>query len=250
MSLTVAVITSTIGRDTIAQAHESVRNQTYPATHYIFAHGKNCWETVEHNMGDYMENDNVQMVYLPRANGGNGYGMAPVFALAGYAVTEDICVFLDDDNWYEPDHIETLVKTIEDNNTGWAYSLRKIVDNEGNWICDDNCESLGVYPNSHNQHVVDNSCYAVKTEVARRFGYAWYVPIISDRNFFQVLVEAKIPVGSTGKHSVNYRLSKDGTGGMNKEKFEGNNKFMQETYKGNLPWLTPSLFKFEGATNG
>jgi hypothetical protein len=192
-----------------------------------------------------MEGKDAQIVYLPRANGGNGYGMAPVFAMAGFCVTEDLVFYLDDDNWYEPDHIESIVNIIKQNELDWAYSLRKIVDHDGSWICDDNCESLGAHQNSHHQHLVDNSCYAVKTEFARQYGHAWYFPVVSDRMFFQALVGAGLKFGSTGKHSVNYRLSKDGTGGMTKEKFLANNELNQRNYNGQSPWLKPSIFQFD-----
>lgn len=240
MSLTVAVITSTRGRPTIKQANESIRNQTYGATHYVFAHGRDCWDAVERNM---QEIANAQVVNLPRANGGNGYGMAPVFALAPFVVEEDIVFYLDDDNWYDPDHIESLVEMIEKHDLGWAYSLRKIVDHDGNLICEDNCESLGCIPNSHQQYLVDNSCYAVRTDVARKHSHAWYVPIISDRNFQAELMRAKVPAGTTGKHSVNYRLSKDGTGGMTKEKFEGNNEWMKQN-RPDFSWTKKQIFNF------
>lgn len=240
MSLSVAVITSTRGRDTIKKANESIRNQTYGATHYVFAHGRDCWDAVERNM---QEIANVQVVNLPRANGGGGYGMAPVFAMAPFAVEEDIIFYLDDDNWYEPDHIESLVEMIDKHNLGWAYSLRNIVDNEGNFICEDNCESLGCIPNSHQQFLVDNSCYAVRTDVARRHSHAWYVPIISDRSFQRELMRAKHRTGTTGKHSVNYRLSQDGTGGMTKEKFFGNNEWMKQN-RPDFSWTQKQIFNF------
>ena len=240
MSLTVAVITSTRGRETIKKANESIRNQTYGATHYVFAHGRDCWDAVERNM---QEIANVQVVNLPRANGGGGYGMAPVFAMAPFAVEEDIMFYLDDDNWYEPDHIESLVEMIEKHNLGWAYGLRNIVDNEGNFICEDNCESLGCIPNSHQQFLVDNSCYAVRTDVARRHSHAWYVPIISDRSFQRELMRAKHRTGTTGKHSVNYRLSADGTGGMTKEKFLGNNEWMKQN-RPDFSWTQKQIFNF------
>jgi glycosyltransferase involved in cell wall biosynthesis len=172
--------------------------------------------------------DDTVAVHLPRANGGGGYGMAPVFALAPFAITEDIICYLDDDNWYEPDHIESIVEMIEKHDLGWAYSYRKIVDNEGNFICEDNCESLGMQLNSDNQYLVDNSCYVVRTNVARRHSHAWYVPVISDRSFQHELMRAGLSVGTTGKHSVNYRLSKDGTGGMTAEKFINNNEWMNK----------------------
>ena len=240
MSLSVAVITSTRGRETIKQANESVRNQTYKATHYVFAHGRDCWDKVENNMKEIA---NAQVVNLPRANGGNGYGMAPVFALAPFVVEEDIMFYLDDDNWYEPDHIESLVEMIEKHNLGWAYSLRKIVDVKGNLICEDNCESLGCIPNSDQQYLVDNSCYAVRTDVARRHSHAWYVPVVSDRSFQAELMRAKHPAGTTGKHSVNYRLSTDGTGVMTADKFIGNSEWMKRN-RPDFSWTKKQIFNF------
>ena len=223
MSLSVAVVTSTQGRSTITKAIQSVQDQTRKATHYVFIHGAEYSDKAIPHLAD----DTVA-VHLPRANGGGGYGMAPVFALAPFAISEDIICYLDDDNWYEPDHIESVVELIEKHNLGWAYSLRKIVDNEGNFICEDNCESLGMHLNSDNQYLVDNSCYVVRTDVARRHSHAWYVPIVSDRSFQSELMRAKHPTGTTGKHSVNYRLSKDGTGGMTAEKFINNNEWMKK----------------------
>lgn len=223
MSLSVAVVTSTQGRSTITKAIQSVKDQTRKATHYVFIHGAEYSDkTIPHLA------DDTVAVHLPRANGGGGYGMAPVFALAPYAITEDIICYLDDDNWYEPDHIKSVVEMIEKHDLGWAYSYRKIVDNEGSFICEDNCESLGMQLNSDNQYLVDNSCYAVRTNVARRHSHAWYVPVISDRSFQHELMRAGLSVGTTGKHSVNYRLSKDGTGGMTAEKFINNNEWMKK----------------------
>jgi glycosyltransferase involved in cell wall biosynthesis len=187
--------------------------------------------------------DDTVAVHLPRANGGGGYGMAPVFALAPFAITEDVICYLDDDNWYEPDHIESLVEMIEKHDLGWAYSYRKIVDNEGNFICEDNCESLGMQLNSANHYLVDNSCYAVRTNVARRHSHAWYVPVVSDRSFQAELMRAGLSVGTTGKHSVNYRLSKDGTGGMTAEKFIDNNEWMKK-YRPDFKCGTKQIFNY------
>lgn len=239
MTLSVAVVTSTRGRQTIERAAESVENQTRKARHYVFAHGKDCWDKVEENLIDC----DVTIVNLPIANGTNGYGMAPVFAAAPYLIEEDVVLFLDDDNWYEPEHIEELVGMIEQHDLGWAYSLRKIVDADGNYICDDNCESLGLHFNATNHYLVDNSCYAVRADVARQFSHAWYIPVVSDRAFMRALCQAKIHCGTTGKHSVNYRLSADGTGGMTKEKFLNNNAYMRSKLP-DFPWLQKSIFKY------
>jgi glycosyltransferase involved in cell wall biosynthesis len=244
MSLSVAVVTSTQGRGTIRQAIESVRAQTYEGKvrHYVFAHGQPHHVKVDILLEDYPF---VEGVYLPNANGGGGLAMAPVFAAAPYIVDEDVMFFLDDDNWYEPDHIKGLVALIEEQSLAWAYSLRKIVDADGNWICDDNCESLGMHPNATGHYLVDNSCYAVRTAIARQHSHAWYVPVVSDRNFQRVLMESKLSAGTTGSHSVNYRLSPDGSGGMSKEAFVGNNDYMRYKFGTvSFPWLQKQIFKY------
>ena len=242
MSLSVAVVTSTQGRNTICQALESVRKQTYKGKvrHYVFAHGQPHHVRVDILLEDYPY---VEGIYLPNNNGGNGYAMAPVFAMAPYVISEDVIFYLDDDNWYEPDHIESLISIIEDHDLEWAYSLRKIVDNEGEFICDDNCESLGMYLNATNHYLVDNSCYAVRADVARRHSHAWYVPIISDRNFQAALMQAQYSAGTTGKHSVNYRISTDGSGGMTAEKFINNNEYMKQNHP-HFQWAQKQLFNF------
>ncbi len=234
----IAVVTSTIGRPTIKRTIQSVQDQTRKATHYVFIHGADYSDKATPHLAP----DTVA-IHLPHNNGGNGYGMAPVFALAPFVVDADIIFYLDDDNWYEPDHIESLASMIEKHDLGWAYSLRKIVDNDGEWICDDNCESLGCQPNATGHFLVDNSCYAVRTDVARKYSHAWYVPVISDRNFQAELMRAKIKCGTTGKHSVNYRISRDGSGVMKPETFIGNNQFMQQRFT-DFPWTKPQVFTF------
>jgi GT2 family glycosyltransferase len=107
--MNIAVVTSTRGRPTIRQAIDSVKAQTRGARHYVFAHGKDCWDAVSANT----EGSDVDVVYLPVANGGGGYAMAPVYAAAPYLVGEDLIFFLDDDNFYEPDHIESITTLIE-----------------------------------------------------------------------------------------------------------------------------------------
>lgn len=239
MTLSVAVVTSTRGRPTLRQTIESVANQTYEARHYVFAHGKDCWDAT----AELAEGSNVDVVYLPVANGGGGYAMAPVYAAAPYLVGEDIIFYLDDDNFYDPDHVESLVFLIKDRQLGWAYSLRKIVDADGGYICDDNCESLGCSPNATGHYLVDNSCYAVRTDVARKHSHAWYVPIVSDRSFQAELMRNRVRCGTTGKHSVSYRLSHDGSGGMTKDTFINNNKFMSVRFT-DFPWTKRQVFNF------
>jgi hypothetical protein len=69
------------------------------------------------------------------------------------------------------------------------------------------------------------------------------VPIISDRNFQAELMKARIKTGTTGRHTINYRLSHDGTGGMTREKFLGNNEWMKQNRSG-FEWTKKQIFNF------
>jgi len=235
--LRIAAVTSTIGRPVLKQTIESVAAQTVPVTHYVFAHGEQYWEATR----KALEGSNAVGVYLPHNNGDRGYGMAPVYAAAPYIVNEDLILYVDDDNFFEPTHAETLSSLVERKSLDFAYSLRRIVADDGSYICDDDCESLGYFPNFSGHYVVDNSCFAVRTEVARLYGWGWYHPCTSDRHFLETLLNNKCLAGCTGKATVNYRLSTDGSQSMPAENFYFNNKEMKERYEDQLPWRHESI---------
>jgi len=241
MRLTAAVVTSSIGRPTLRRAIESVAAQSVPARHYVFAHGREFWEKTAAIAQDY---PSVEFVKLPNNNGSNGYCMAPVFAAAPYIVSEDVIFYLDDDNWYESEHIERALDLISKHDLGWAFSLRNIVSDSGEHICVDTCESLGYFKNVFGSHLVDNSCYCVRTEIARRTSWAWYQPVTADRNFLKALLDLKIPAGCTGVPTVNYRLSLDGSQAMSPAAFVLGNQEISKTYGESPPWREPSFVKF------
>ena len=182
-------------------------------------------------------------IYLPHNNGNNDYGMAPVYAMAPYVIKEDVICYLDDDNWYEPNHIKSCVDMLEQNPIQWVYSPRNIVDHDGNFICQDNCESLGLFKNADNFNVIDNSCFVIKRELARQCASAWYYPVISDRKFFEALFNTEAKCATTGKHTVNYRMSKDGSGVMSVESFTENNARQAKAYAQPYPWTMPKIYQ-------
>ena len=81
------------------------------------------------------------MIELEENVGKDWYGHR-VYAACSFLVNADIICYLDEDNWIEPEHIQKMVDTIKEGNQ-WAYSLRKIYDKDENFLCEDNCESLG-----------------------------------------------------------------------------------------------------------
>jgi hypothetical protein len=56
-------------------------------------------------------------------------------------------------------------------------------------------------------------------------------------------MRAKHPAGTTGKHSVNYRLSTDGTGVMTADKFIGNSEWMKHN-RPDFSWTKKQIFNF------
>jgi glycosyltransferase involved in cell wall biosynthesis len=234
MSLTAAVVTSSIGRDTLRRTIESVKKQTYPCTHYVFVNGPEYWEAAKEILKDY---PGTKVTYIPVGTGVNNYGMAGVFAASPFLVLEDVILYLDDDNYYAADHVESLVSMIDQYGLGWACSLRTVVDTKNNLSVDDNCESLGFWKSIDDYHLVDNSCYAVRRSLAVQTCHAWYVPFVSDRRFLQALFKSNSPFGCSGRHTSYYEVSK----WIGIEKIKECNETMLNRHKGSYPWHVPHL---------
>ena len=59
--------------------------------------------------------------------------------------SKEIFLFLDDDNWHEPEHVEYLVNMIVKYQLDYAYSLRYLYDDNGTFISKDCCGSIGFW---------------------------------------------------------------------------------------------------------
>jgi glycosyltransferase involved in cell wall biosynthesis len=233
MKMKVAVVTPTIASDLLEQCVSSVDNQTYKdLTHYIFIDGCQYEPKAREIL---VGSSKTRMIELEENVGKGWYGHR-VYAACSFLVNADIICYLDEDNWYEPNHVEKLVKAIE---TGaqWAYSLRKIYDKHGNYICDDNCESLGKWPIFFNNDAyhIDTSSFAIRRDVAVNIGHAWYGQWGADRQFFSNLKKFFPNFECTGKHSMCYRLDGNANS-VTKDFFEKGNKYTEEKYQGNYPW--------------
>ena len=227
----VAVVTPTIGSEHLEQCIESVRKQTYKDyTHYVVKDG---FDVV---VPSYLNNlSEIKFITLDENVGKGWYGHR-VYAACSFLVNADIICYLDEDNWLEPNHIEEVVKTIKQDNE-WCYSLRKIVDKNGEYICNDDCESLGKWPIylNHQHYHIDTSCFAVRRDIAVRIGHTWYGQWGADRQFFHNIKEHFKKWACTTKYTVNYRL--DGNeGSVTKEFFEKGNKVTKDKYGEIYPW--------------
>lgn len=222
---TVAVITSTIGRSELERAILSVQAQTYPCKHYVFVDGADYAQQAKAILDKF---PNVIATYLPMNTGKGGWTNSSINAIAPFLVKEEIICYLDDDNWYDANHIETGVKTLLDTGADYAYSLRKIYDNNANYVCEDTLESIGYYENkiadklnynvesskggfsmnwrfSKNFHI-DTNCYVMKHQTAKMIAVNWHSGASNDTNVLAALNQLKF-VGKCTKHiSVNYIL--------------------------------------------
>lgn len=228
----VAVVTPTIGSEHLSQCLASVDKQTYQnLTHYIFVDG------LEHsyNVAKQLEGaSKVRTVHLEENVGKGWYGHR-VYAACSFLVNADVIIYLDEDNYLEPCHVEKMVNKLKEG-YDWVYSLRKIVDKNGEFICEDNCESLGKWPVFFDDKVfhIDTSCYAIRRNVAVVLGHAWYGQWGADRQFFGALKQHRPNFGCTGQYTVNYRL--DGNeNSVKPEFFAQGNALNQQKYE-TFPW--------------
>lgn len=237
----VAVVTPTIATEHLQKCLESVRDQTYKdLTHYVFIDGGGHEDMVRKIITKSGNAFNTRCVTLDENIGKGWYGHR-VYSACSFLVNADILCYLDEDNWYESNHVEELVNVIKDGND-WAYSLRKIYDKKGDYLCEDNCESLGKWPVYFNNQVfhIDTSSFAVKRDIATRIGHAWYGQWGADRQFFHNLKNNFPKYDCSRKHTLCYRL--DGNpNSVTKAFFDQGNSTTNQKYNGKYPWKEERL---------
>lgn len=242
MKETVTIVTPTTGTKYLKQNIESVQKQSYShIQHLIFIDGKEHLNKVSDIVKSIDLKNNVDIIPLPysvgkdRFNGHRMYGASPYLAKG-----EFIC-YLDEDNWIDENHVESLIQTVE--GKSWAFSMRKIVDSDGNFVCNDDCESLGKYPSILNEedYFVDVNCFFLSRNIALQTSNIWYrkarepgVPEV-DRFLTAVLRNNNLTYDSSGKYSLNYRAGNTDLS-VKKEFFTQGNEIMLRKYSGNLPW--------------
>jgi glycosyltransferase involved in cell wall biosynthesis len=191
---------------------------------------------------DSCAHTNKQRVYqlvLPWNTGAAGWNGHRIFAATPFLADQDYFFPLDQDNFYDTNHVETLIDYCEENGFSWCHSLRKICERDGTYVCDDNCESLGRYsPFSQTRpNLVDTSTYCIRRDAIIEMAPAWHFGSGADRHFYSFLSEFAPNFGCTGKHTVNYRVNGNPRS-PGAEFFIEGNKIMFERYQGKFPWAS------------
>lgn len=234
----IAIIPTT-GNEKVINAIRSIENQTYKTSYLLVVDGKKYKHTFEDlfvNNPPYTTPQDV--VYLKNNTGQNGFYGHRIYAAFSHLVNEDIILFLDQDNWFEPDHVERLVRTIQTEKLAWAHSLRNIYDKDGKFLCHDDCENLGRWPawNGVDNYHVDTSAYAFRREFLIQVSSLWHSGYAGDRRFFNaVRTIPNAPYGTSGAYTLNYRLDGNPNSAA-PDFFLHGNKIMEQKYNGKFPW--------------
>jgi glycosyltransferase involved in cell wall biosynthesis len=233
--MNVTVIMPTTGAPELKDAIQSVLNQSYETKCYVVADGHKAHSKTRLITDDFLSRKNLERCFLPVNVGANGFYGHRIYAAFTHLIDTKYVVYLDQDCWFEPDHIENCIKTIEQKNLDWSYSLRKICTKDGEYVCNDDCESLGKWKTYHGVNHIDTNCYCIKTEVAIKLAQVWHGGWGQDRIWLNVLSQHFSKFDCTGKYTVNYRV--DGNAGsVNADFFLNGNKVMNEKYNGEFPW--------------
>ena len=235
MNPLITVITPTTGAECVRQALDSVKNQTYKnIQHLVVVDG-------DHPKANpiLQEYTSIDLIKLPYATGKDQYNGHRIYGAMTYLAKGDFLCFLDEDNWYEENHIETLVDVLRKGND-WAYSFRKVFDKNGKFLLLDNCEALGeAYSawNIENHHFVDWCMWGMRTECLKAIsgvlsnkGYG------IDRTFYATAKQIFPKFVGTNLHTFCFRLGGNEYS-VKKEFFEMGNKEILKRFNGKLPWI-------------
>ena len=229
----VAVVTPTIASEHLAKCIDSVDKQTYEdITHYVFIDGCQYEPKAREIL---VGSPKTRMIELEENVGKGWYGHR-VYAACSFLVNADVICYLDEDNWFEANHVEKMVEKLKEGHD-WVYSLRNIHDKEGNFLCEDNCESLGKWPVYFNPDVfhIDTSCFAIRRDIAVRIGHSWYGKWGADRQFFYALKQNFSNYNCTNANTVAYRLDGN-SNSVTEDFFKSGNELNEQKYNGEFPW--------------
>lgn len=163
--------------------------------------------------------DRVPVVWLDlpfitghnRWNGHRIYGAAPFLASAAHLQEPaEMIAFLDEDNFYDEGHLENMLKTMVLGNFDAVFSLRKIWE-AGEFVCDDNCESLGNFAkgSATKDFFADTSAWLLRHAAAVSTAGCWDVrardgrKAEADRALTHELI-TRFRVGGVAAHTLNY----------------------------------------------
>jgi hypothetical protein len=180
--------------DWLRQCHESVRTQTYPCTHIMVADGRPqaC-----------VSGFDAQHIVLPVRHADFGDSPRAVGSMSAIGQGFDAIAYLDADNWYDPDHIESLIKLHEATRAPILTSRRSLHRLDGSY--------MALCLTSDGEQFCDTSCLMLMRP-AFHLASVWALMDpsqhpIDDRVVWQRILQSGLARAHTGKPSVGYRAT-------------------------------------------
>lgn len=241
------VIIATIGKETLSRAVESVVNQTHRDTRCLVVADGSQFQAEAERLAWQVESNGmtVDVLTLPQNTGANGYRCFRIYGAMPMIVNEGYIFYLDDDNWYDPDHVRNCIKACEENGLEWCFAMRNIYQN-GEFLCRDECESVGLWPvwYSPDFNHIDTNCYCLKRNVAVNMAKLWHssrfdangnVQPSADTTLCNALRKSHPMHAMVPQFTVNYELGSWELSPKPEFFTNGNVKFV-ERHGGRLPW--------------
>ena len=220
----IAVIIPTVGRPSLARAVRSVYAQQFSGTIQLLI-GIDVWQgdrpAFDALVASAPPNCSVRVFdlgYSTASRNGGNYADSDggsLRTILSYAAHSRLVAYLDDDNWWGPDHLTTLMDAMVDHD--WAYSLRWFADpDSGKALCVDQWEAVGLDGGLYGQRFggfVDPNCLLMDKIACEPALRLWCHPLpddrtgmSADRNVFSFL--RKHGRGAaTGRATVFYTLN-------------------------------------------
>lgn len=239
----VSIITPVTGDPVLQQAVQSVQDQDYDfIEHIIIIDGKEREDSAHKILKNINFKKTTHILCLPYPTGKNGYKGHRIYGMSGYLANGDYLIFLDQDNWLEKFHVSSLVDLVCEQELDWAYSLRNLVDEKGEFITRDDCQSLGKWVAFDNKiHHIDTNCYFLKKKIAVSFSPIWFSKgregglMSPDMQLANEVVKYFPNYDTTGCYTVNYRVGSTEISGQPSYFIEGNT-IMEKIYPEGFPW--------------
>lgn len=234
----VTIITPTTGNKQLYNAVLSVEKQTYDnIQHLVVIDGPDGARSAH----EILEGSQADIIELPYATGKDQYNGHRIYGAMTFVAKGEYLIFLDEDNWFEPEHVEKLVEQVQNGNQ-WAYALRKIVDQDGIYICNDDCESLGKWTSIINDNFIDLNCFMIHRKDALHFAPLWYrrarhpldQPEV-DRLLSAFMMQNFTRFDTSGLYTVNYRVAARADSVQDVFFIKGNES-MNNKMNGEYPW--------------
>jgi glycosyltransferase involved in cell wall biosynthesis len=226
------ILIPTTGAPLVRQAIESCLAQSYGELQVLaVVDGSQHRDEFEASILG-LNDPRLQTVVLPENVGAKDYYGHRIYGGFSHLVNAHYLLFLDQDNFFDPGHVASLVAEIEKGGLDWAYCLRKVCDRDGRFVANDDSESLGRWPSLGGYRLIDTNCYCLKLQTAIGIAAVWFGNWGQDRRVTEALIANFPRFGCTGLYTANYRLREEAAHAF----FIKGGARMRQEFPGGFPW--------------